>query len=80
MEGLYKKGSITDAKRFKRYLRQSGHTGFDGVPGVLQRLGYQYTRSNLCRSCHKLAKTGCCDGYSYYNRYRKMIILNMQLK
>lgn len=46
---------------------------------VLNKLGYDVKRVNICSSCNKKARLGCCDKYNTKNRKRSTVILNMKI-
>jgi hypothetical protein len=46
---------------------------------TLETHGYEIKQLHLCRSCNSTSKKGCCPDYNTMNRYKKYVILNMEL-
>lgn len=85
---LFKEDACTNLEEFKRIFRMYAKIKFSDKSrswnntcdlATLQSHGYFVNRENLCKSCNKPAKQGCCDNYNKHNRYKKVVIKNMEL-
>lgn len=54
----------------------------DAEKKIIQSYGCTLSerREHTCRSCHKLARAGCCSAYAQSNRIQKFVFHNMQLQ
>jgi len=67
----YKEGCIVKLSEVNEiFSKRSLHERLDKNPQL------QIVRKNICKSCKKLHKVGCCNNYSTSNRSSAMFILN----
>ena len=84
---LYVEGEVTPFdqlyKAFSNHMRikhkeQKAIIGDDKHP--IKAAGYTINRVHLCKTCHQAAsKDACGDHHSSKNRYKKLVIQNMQI-
>ena len=76
-------GAVTWVHDFKAaYKDKMAGCKFESDPATFHQFGYRLSakEENVCKSCRKLAKVGCCAMYGGSNRIKKKVIYNMELR
>lgn len=80
------KGSCIPIRIFKeefyKYLKTNAKDAkwTSEFHSVLNEYGYPVKDMNLCKSCNKPSKVGCCQNYSAKNRSKLTLVFNMKVQ
>ena len=82
----YQEGAMTNLADFKKHFEnymKFNHRNVnwkwtaDYTPFL--QLGYNVEYIQMCKSCNKEAKKGCCENYHAANRSKRFLIQNMKI-